>query len=207
VKALYDPAYAKQILGAPIDTGLSPDDTLECLLEHEGVEKTILDDPDSPIQFYDHHDEPGGFGAHEMATFAEHQLVMKKGGTPVRYERSLAAIIKFCNGKKLEKVPRDYACAPLLDDPDEHEGEVIKRLRELGVVDAFKTSKEALGYNSQSSGSERCGVCANWTGQGVDGLSTCQIADGLVGPQKWCKKFQPKKDKRAEQPPSTAAQP
>lgn len=191
VHALYEPDYAKQIIGAPIDTGLSPDDTLECLLEHEAVEKVIMDDPTNPIDLYDHHDEPGGFGSHEYATLAEHELVKKKGGTPVKYERGLAKIIKFCEGKKLERVPKDYACAPLLDDPDENEKRIIKRLRALGVVDAFKTSKQNLSYRP-STGADHCSACAHWQNQGNDGLSTCAIADGLVGPQRVCKKFEEK---------------
>src|SRR5437762_2527478 len=37
-RALFDPAYAEHLIGAAIDTGLSPVDTLECCLLHEAIE-------------------------------------------------------------------------------------------------------------------------------------------------------------------------
>ena len=42
-RALIDPEYAKHILGEAIDTGLTPEQTIQCLIEHEGDEKVILD--------------------------------------------------------------------------------------------------------------------------------------------------------------------
>jgi hypothetical protein len=189
VHALHDPNYAIQLLGHPIDTGLSPDDTMECILRHEHVEKVIQDDPSNPYDLYDQHDEPGGWGPHEFATFSEHDLVKQKGGNPHQYEKGLERIIAYCEKKPLNHVPRDYACAPLLDDPDSNERRVIARLRELGVMDAFKTSKEDLDY-SVSSGKDRCSSCAHWENRGdLPLLSTCQVADGLVAADKWCKKF------------------
>jgi hypothetical protein len=78
--ALTDPAYAPHLGIGPIDTGLSPADTVECLMRHEGVEKVILD-ADNPIDTY--------LPAHEHSTIAEHELVRQKGGTPLKYERGL----------------------------------------------------------------------------------------------------------------------
>lgn len=190
IHALYDSAYAEHLIGEPIDTGLSPEDTLECIFTHEETEKVILDDPSNPIDLYDHVDEPGGFGAHEYATFAEHEKVRAKGGTPHRYERGLDRIIKFCGHKQIHRIPKDYACAPYLDDTDSNTKRILRRLQELGVEDAFKASKERLEY-AQSNGTDRCAGCAHW--QGAPGpLSTCGIADGLVGADRWCKSFEPK---------------
>jgi hypothetical protein len=187
VRALYDPAYAEQLVGAPIDTGLSPENTLACILRHESTEKIILD-ADNPIDLYDHHDEPGGFGAHEYATVAEHESVMRLGGTAAKYERGLAPIIHFCEHKPIDHVPRDLCCAPYLDDPDENEAKIIKRFRELGVLDAFKVSKETVDY-SKSTGPDHCAVCEHWQGKRGLGLTTCQIVEGLVRDNRWCTKF------------------
>jgi hypothetical protein len=43
VGALFDPDYAVSIIGDPIDTGPSPDDTLDCVMDHEAIEKVVLD--------------------------------------------------------------------------------------------------------------------------------------------------------------------
>lgn len=198
VRALLHPGFAEHILGAPIDTGMSPDDTIECILEHEAVEKVIQDDPDNPLDLYDQHDEPGGMGPHEYATFAEHELVKQKGGKPHVYERGLERIIKFCEHKPLTKVRKDYACAPLLDDPDSTERRILQELRRLGVVDAFKVSKETVDYGPGHQ--DHCSACANWQGdrgsrdelqRNVLGvmLRPCAIVDGLVANSRWCNRF------------------
>lgn len=189
VRALYDPHYAVQLIGHPIDTGVSPDDTVECILEHEAVEKTIQDDPSNWLDFYDQHDEPGGLGPHEMATFAEHDLLKKKGGNPHVYERGLEKIIAYCEHKPIKKVRKDYACAPYLDDPDANERRIIADLRRLGVVDAFKESKELVDYGPGHA-DDHCSACANWQGDRSGLLSPCAIVDGLVGNDRLCKKFE-----------------
>ena len=43
MRCLYDAAYAEKLVGRPINTGMSPDDTLDCLLRHETVEKVLMD--------------------------------------------------------------------------------------------------------------------------------------------------------------------
>jgi hypothetical protein len=192
INALRDPAYAHQIIGEAINTGLHPNQTLDCTVRHEHVEKVILD-AENPIDLYDHHDEPGGWGAHEFATVAEHELVKQLGGDPARYERGLKKIIAFCEKKTLEKVPADYCCAPLLDDPDKNEKAIIKRLQELGVIDAFKESKENVEYH-RSRGPDHCSVCSMWQGSRSADLSTCQAIDGLVRNDRWCKLFEPEGD-------------
>jgi hypothetical protein len=188
VNALYDDKYATQLLGEPIRTGLPPDRTLDCTVRHEHTEKIILD-AENPIDLYDHHDEPGGWGAHEFATVAEHELVKHFGGDPAAYERGLKKIIDFCEHKHLQKVPRDYACAPLLDDPDENEKRIVKRLKELGVVDAFKVSKEDVDYHRVTEG-DHCLICSMWQGPETAELSPCSLIDGLVRNDRWCKKFE-----------------
>jgi clan AA aspartic protease (TIGR02281 family) len=184
VRALYEPAYAEQLLGAAIDTGLSPDDTLECILRHETVEKVILD-ADCPIDLYD---DESFVGAHDYATSAEHTLVREKGGKPWRYERGLAKIIEFCAYKPLKLVPKDYSCAPLLVDPDPNAKRVLKVLCSMGIPDALKLSKEAVGY-ALLGGADRCVVCRHWRAARDVDLSPCDIVDGLVRKDRLCERF------------------
>lgn len=189
VRALYDPAYAEHIVGHPIDTGLSPDDTLHCIFTHEETEKVIMD-ADNPVDFYDYEDTPGGFGAHEYATFAEHEQVRAKGGNPHRYEHGLERIIHFCAHKPLKLVPKDYSCAPLLDDPDSNERRVIATLRKLGIEDAFKLGKKTVEYG-KSTGSDHCAACINWGAERDRELAPCAVVDGLVRTDRWCTRFEP----------------
>jgi len=71
MRAILDPAYAQQILGEPVRTGLSPKDTIDAILLHEAVEKVTLD-ADNAIE---HYDQGADHGAHEVATCGEHELV------------------------------------------------------------------------------------------------------------------------------------
>jgi hypothetical protein len=210
VRALYDPAYAEHIIGTAINTGLSPDDTLHCIFTHEEVEKVILD-ADNPVDFYDYDETPGGFGAHEYGTFAEHEQVRAKGGNPHRYETGLERIIHFCAHKPLIRVPKDYACAPLLDDPDANERRVISTLRKMGIEDAFKLGKKGVDY-SLSTGLDHCAACINWGGARDRELMTCAVVDGLVRTDRWCTKCEPEgtngketsQGQQAPEPPAAA---
>lgn len=178
-QALLDPDHAKAV-GVAIDTGLTPDQTIECILRHEGIEKVLLDG-DNDIDSYE--------AAHEFATTGEHEQVRAFGGSPIRYERGLKEAIAFCAGKKLEQPPKDLACAPVLDDPDKNDKRVIKALQRRGVADAFKRSKETVGY-SRSTGADRCGGCAQWQGARGATTSPCDQVEGIVRPDRWCRLFE-----------------
>lgn len=196
VRSLYEPEYAEKILGAVIDTGLSPEDTLECCLWHEAVEKVILD-ADNPINSYEE--------AHEFATAAEHERVRQKGGTPLKYERGLERIIKFNLSKPLESVPQDYACAPMLDDPDASDKRLIRELRRLKVLDAFKLSKKSVDYG-KSTGPTHCSICAHWEGTGNGALAECGLVDGLVRDTNGCNEFEPRGNDSGPQATESAPQ-
>lgn len=178
-RALLDHDYAVHILGEVIDTGLTPDQTIQCLIEHEGDEKVILDSS-NPIDSYE--------GAHEFATAGEHEKVRSFGGSPIKYERGLKKIIAFCEQKTPHKPPLDLACAPYLDDPDSDDKRVLAALKQFGVQDASKTSKRILDY-SHSTGPDQCVGCKNWQGDRSHDLSRCAVADGLVRRDRWCKAF------------------
>ena len=179
-RAIYQPAYAEQIVGKAINTGLSPDDTLECLLWHEAVEKVLLD-ARNPVHFYRE--------AHEFASAAEDELVWAKGGKPYRYWRGLELIFDYCASKPLKRVPADYACTPLLDDPEPNARRVLQVLRSAGIPDALKLSKEAVNYGLGFE--DHCAICVHWqaANEGVT-LSACDIVDGLVRQNSWCVRFE-----------------
>src|SRR6185437_5563111 len=105
--------------------------TLECTLWHEAVEKVLLDAA-NPINEYE--------AAHEFASAAEHEKVRAFGSTPLKYERGLERIIKFAQSKQPKLVPKDLDCAPYLDDPDTTDHRLLAQFRKLGVVDASKVS-------------------------------------------------------------------
>jgi hypothetical protein len=182
VHCLYDPAHAEQILGAAIDTGLSPDDTLECCLWHEGVEKVLLD-ADNPINDYE--------DAHEFASAGEDEKVRQKGGTPLRYNRGLERIIKFCQVKPIKTPPHDLDCAPYLDDQDHEDLSIIKVLKGLHVPDAFKASKASVDYGLSRSAAHHCSICRSWQGAQSLQLSPCAKVEGLVRNDRGCKLFEP----------------
>jgi hypothetical protein len=181
--ALLDPRYAQHLGIGHIDTGLSPDDTVEALLEHEGDEKVILD-ADNDLDIYP---EP-----HELATCGEHQKVKDKGGTPLKYERGLRKAIAWCEKKHIAKPPLDLDCAPYLDDPDQEDKRALEAFRRAGVTDSSKESKGAVDY-SKSTGADRCDGCASWVDdpqQAPYGLGGCKRIAGLVRVDRWCRRYQ-----------------
>jgi hypothetical protein len=197
--ALKDPAYAEHLGIGPIDTGLSPEDTVECLMEHEGVEKVVID-ADNPIDTY--------LPAHELATHAEHNKVRAKGGTPAKYERGLKKAIEFCETKQLHKVPRDLDCAPYVDEKDKHDLAALEQMKRLGVLDASKLSKEEVDY-SESTGEDQCQRCTNWQAdrqQAQFHLAQCAKVNGLVRDTHWCRKFQASAKAEADERPDLADQ-
>lgn len=181
-RALLDPAYAEEIFGVPVDTGMSPEDAVDCLLEHEGVEKVILDS-DNDVDTYQ--------AAHELATVAEHEKVRSKGGSPIKYERGLKRAVEWCARKALKSVDPDFSCAPLLDDPDKSDHRALRELRRLAIEDAFKGPKHRSKY-SRSTGADRCDGCTHWLASADTGpeLSRCTEIDGLVRADRWCSKWE-----------------
>jgi hypothetical protein len=64
-------------------------------------------------------------------------------------------------------------------------------MRALGVVDAFKLSKESVRY-SKSTGADQCRRCRHWQPdlqQASFGLAMCNIVSGSVRNDRLCTKF------------------
>lgn len=190
MKALLDPAHATELLGAPIDTGMSPEDTIECLMLHEGVEKVLLD-ADNDLDTY--------MACHELATAAEHEEVRRRGGKPIQYERGLKAAIAFCAKKVPGKVDPDFDCTPLLDHPDAVDRKVLAALQKLGISDASKVAKDGVAYG-KSTGEDQCAGCAHWQASPDTGpdLSRCDTVCGLVRRDRWCRRYEAKESADGE---------
>lgn len=181
-RALLDPAYADELGIGKIDTGMSPEDTVACLLEHEGTEKVILD-ASNDLDSY--------LSAHELATAAEHEKVRSLGGKPIKYERGLKKAIAYCEKKTPETVDPDFSCAPLIDSPDKLDRRALKAMQKLGIEDAFKAPKATVAY-TKSTSADVCAGCAHWLASPDTGpdLSRCSEIDGLVRRDRWCKRYE-----------------
>jgi hypothetical protein len=92
----------------------------------------------------------------------------------------LKKAIEWCERKALHKVPHDLACAPYLDEQDEHDKRALAQMKRLGVVDASKLPKEEVDY-SESTGDDRCDGCQSWLAvhQRVP-LSPCALVEGSL---------------------------
>lgn len=177
--AILDPDYAQTLVNMRIDTGISEEQTITCLVEHEHIEKVLLD-ADNPIHSY--------ADAHDLATIAEHDLVRKFGGKPHQYDRGLDALFEHCEGKGGANPPKDLACASLLEDHDVADERALKALDAAGVTDAAKQSRTSVSYG-KSTGQDQCRGCANWQGDRAGDLSPCAVVCGLVRAIAWCKQY------------------
>ncbi len=88
------------------------------------------------------YDVEGGPSAHGFATALEHRYVKEKlGADPKDYEADLGALIANAEAEDIKDPPLDLACFPYFDQPDVRDLKILKRLAELGVVDAMPKDK------------------------------------------------------------------
>lgn len=84
------------------------------------------------------YDPPDGPSAHGFATVLEHLFVRQKlDADPDAYEADLAELIDETEAEDIRNPPLDLACFPYVDEPDARDLRILKRLAELGVVDAM----------------------------------------------------------------------
>jgi hypothetical protein len=160
--------------------GLTADQVMQCLIEHEQTEKCI-EDGDNPIDNYP--------AAHEYATTQEHELVKKFGGNPDSYEAALRKPITNCLNRTAYNPPKDAWCGPIIDEPDDRDKEILKQLRRCAVTDSFKRSKVDVHYGV---GQQVCKECKMFEEPGKK-LSTCAAVSGLVRDNRYCVLWEQKK--------------
>lgn len=159
--------------GALAVRGMSADQLVQAIIEHEHTEKSI-DDGDNPVDAYP--------PAHELATTKEHRFVKELGVDPQRYEAAIAPGLRRCLTGAVANPPRDLWCGPYLDDPDARGRDLLRRLRAKGVTDAFKASKIDAHYGV---GPQECRDCRYFEQPGRT-LSTCEKVCGLVRNSRHC---------------------
>jgi hypothetical protein len=183
--------YAELMGGAFNETGLTPEQILYCWIDHEHVEKCIVDG-DNPIDLY----EP----AHKRALKREHEHVLTILGknnakdTIKRYEQAIWPALERAYNRRPQRVPSDLWVGPIIDelDEDERAKRLIAAYEKMDVEDARKRSKFNVHYGY---GEQRCDHCRNWApGQRQDQngqLAACRVVAGLVRADRHCDFWMP----------------
>ncbi len=113
------------------------------------------------------YDPQSGPSSHGYATALEHLFVRSKlQRDPKLYEQDLAEFIVESEAEDVKYPPPDLACFPYYDSPDARDIKVLKRLSELGVVDAQhpaqKIDQQTAHYGKGDANGEHCGNCSHW---------------------------------------------
>jgi hypothetical protein len=156
--------------------GMSPAQVVHSIIEHEHTEFSV-DAGENPVDVYE--------AAHEYAVAKEHRFVRQLGVDPDYYEAKLKPALDRCLARYPADPPKDLWCGPYLDKPTPRDREIIRILKQKGVVDASKLSKEDVGYGI---GEEECRRCAMFECLGRD-LSTCSLVSGLVRANRHCERW------------------
>lgn len=155
-------------------SGLSSEQIIKCWVQHEIIEKTIIDG-DNPVDLYS--------GGHKRALRREHELVTLFGGDPKTYELTIWPGLVKCYQRPVKRPPLDLWCGPILDHPDDRAEEIIEEFQRAGVKDAFKRSKYDAHYGI---GAYRCDGCRNWVSDRERVLSPCRVVSGLMRNDRNC---------------------
>jgi hypothetical protein len=114
-----------------------------------------------------HYDPAAGPSSHGHASVLEHVFVgLKLQRDPKLYEEDLAEFIVESEAEDIKHPPPDLACFPYYDSPDARDIRILKRLAELGVIDAQhpaqKIDQQAAHYGKGHADGEHCGNCEHW---------------------------------------------
>lgn len=94
------------VVGGQVDTGLSPENTIECLVEHIEAEKALADHDNGVDHWAD---------LSLLAHQAEAEKVTSFGGNIDQYDQALAPLFIACKQKQAKNVPNDLM---VLEDDD-----------------------------------------------------------------------------------------
>lgn len=182
--------YQEVMDGAFAATQLTPQQIINCWLDHEHSEICIVDG-DNAIDTY----EP----AHQRALRREHEGVLViLGRTNAaakirRYEDAIWPGLMRAYHRDPKNPPADMWCGPLLDDPTDRDEELLEILRKLGVGDARKRSKEEVRYGF---GKHSCSSCVMFKPEVISQehkqIAACDAVSGLVRDTRWCQLWMPK---------------
>lgn len=108
------------VVDGQADTGLTPEQVIDCLVEHIEAEKTLKDHDNGVDHWAD---------LSLLAHQAEAEKVKSFGGDVDRYDRALAPLFIACKQKEAKNVPDD-----LMDLGEQDDGEA-SGIQESGGVD------------------------------------------------------------------------
>lgn len=176
--------YQQAMDGEFQKTGLSPQQLVDCWLDHEHTEICIADG-DNSVENY--------LPSHRRALRKEHERVLTILGhdhaeEKIRnYEAITWPALLRCYHQSIDRPPKDLWCAPFLDEPTERDKEILEIFRRAGVTDAFKRPKYAVHYGF---GPLNCDRCRNWNPdflvQEEHQLAGCRRVTGLVRADRHC---------------------
>lgn len=171
-------------------TGLDPQQIIDRWLDHEHCEKCVVDG-DNPVDIYP--------GAHVRGLAKEHEGVLAILGhanalTKIRtYETVIWPGLQRCYNRPVQRVPKDLWVAPLMDEPDDRDRDILKRMVSLGVIDASKRSKYDTHYGIAE---QECHNCTMWRpdklSQENGKLAFCTVVTGLARENRHCDFFKHK---------------
>jgi hypothetical protein len=179
--------YQEVMDGAFKKTELTPQQIIGRWLDHEHSE-ICLSHGDNGVDVY----QP----CHNRSLVREHEgvLTILRSSSPAacrkaieNYEAVIWPGLVRCYHRPITKPPKDYWCGPLADHPTDRDEEILKRLTELGVIDAPKYSKYEVHYGF---GEKKCEDCSGWfpglISQEHGRLAGCHRINGLVREGRWC---------------------
>lgn len=168
-------------------TGLLPQQIIDRWLDHEHIEKCIVDGNNAVDDYL-----PG----HRRALRKEHEGVLiilgfNNAAEKIRkYEATIWPSLLRCYHREIAKPPKDLWCAPILDQPTERDEEILETFRKLGVTDASKRAKYEVHYGY---GPKSCDQCSGWSpdlvSQEHGDLAGCKRVTGLVRRDRHCDLF------------------
>jgi hypothetical protein len=175
--------FAEVMRGDYNKTGLSPQQIIDCWIEHEHTEICLIEG-DNPVDTYP--------AAHRRALAMEHRFVIvilgkdDAQGKVRQYEDTIWPGLERAY-KMPERVPADLWCSPLINDVTEEDEKILKRMVELGAVDARKRSKQDTRYGLAKN---RCDACRHWSPETMNSeqgqLASCRVVSGLVRNDRGC---------------------
>lgn len=170
--------YTDLRLGKVRVRGMTWKQVVQCWIEHEHTEKSVVDG-DNPVDVY--------LGAHAMATTKENETAKMILGNADRYEDAIEPALKACAARDPVIVPKDLWCGPYLDAPSKRDLEILRIFRSKGVVDAFKHAKSdpSVMYGIAA---RRCGDCKHFESPGKT-LSLCEVVAGRVREGRQCLRY------------------
>lgn len=181
--------YTEAMDGEFAKTELTPQQIIDCWLDHEHTE-VCISDGDNAVDVY--------LPCHRRALRKEHERVLiilgkERAAEKIqRYEATIWPALLRCYHREIARPPKDLWCAPFIDQPTERDKEILAIFRKAGVADAAKRSKYDVRYGP---GPLDCKDCSGWNPELIQQengeLAACRRICGLVRNTRHCDMWMP----------------